>query len=61
LNILFLSELFYPHGSGGELDTFIYANLLSTANVNVVVITNRFGGEPELTGGKSDRLLATFV
>jgi glycosyltransferase involved in cell wall biosynthesis len=47
--MLFLSELFYPHGSGGELATFLYANLLSRENVNVVVITNRFGGEPELT------------
>jgi len=49
MNILFLSEIFYPHGSGAELATFLYADLLSKANINVSVITNRFAGEPEVS------------
>jgi glycosyltransferase involved in cell wall biosynthesis len=48
MNILFLSELFYPHGSGGELATYLYAKLLSEAGVCVVVVTNRFAGESEV-------------
>jgi len=47
LNVLFLSELFYPHGGGAELATYLYAKLLSQAGVNVVVVTNWFAGEPE--------------
>jgi hypothetical protein len=49
VNILFLSELFYPHGSGGELATYLYAKLLSEAGINVIVITNRFAGEPDVS------------
>ena len=46
MNILFLSELFYPHGGGAELATYLYADLLSRKGVNIVVFTNRFPGEP---------------
>jgi glycosyltransferase involved in cell wall biosynthesis len=46
MNILVLSELFHPHGSGAELATFLYADLLSRTGCNVKVITNRFGDEP---------------
>lgn len=49
MNILFLSELFYPHGGGAELATYLYAKLLSSAGFNVVVVTNRFSGEPEFS------------
>ena len=49
MNILFLSELFYPHGSGGELATYLYAKLLSEAGINVIVITNRFAGESDVS------------
>lgn len=48
LNVLFLSELFYPHGGGAELATYLYAKLLSEEGINVVVVTNRFGEEPEI-------------
>jgi len=41
--------LFYPHGSGGELATYLYARLLSEAGINVIVITNRFAGEPDVS------------
>lgn len=54
MNVLFLSELFYPHGSGGELATYLYAKLLSEAKINVVVVTNRFSGESDVL--KSDNL-----
>ncbi|MHA1832377.1 MAG: hypothetical protein ACTSV7_00160 [Candidatus Baldrarchaeia archaeon] len=45
MNILFLSELFYPHGGGAELATYLYAKLLSKSGFNVVVITNKFKSE----------------
>lgn len=45
MNVLFLSELLYPHGGGAELATYLYADLLSKANFNVRVITHRFDGE----------------
>ncbi len=45
MNFLFLSELFYPHGGGAELATYLYAKLLSKENNKVIVVTNRFSGE----------------
>jgi glycosyltransferase involved in cell wall biosynthesis len=47
MNLLFLSEQFYPHGGGAELATHLYADLLSRKGFNVVVVTNRFVGEKE--------------
>jgi len=47
MNVLFLSELFYPHGGGAELATYLYAKLLLKHDVNVKVVTNRFPGEIE--------------
>ena len=49
MNVLFLSELFHPHGGGAELATYLYANLLSGEDSSVVVVTNRFAGEPEVS------------
>ena len=49
MNVLFLSELFYPHGGGAELATYLYAKLLGESEFNVVVVTNRFSGEPEFS------------
>jgi glycosyltransferase involved in cell wall biosynthesis len=49
MNVLFLSELFYPHGSGAELATFLYADLLSKSAFNVRVITNKFEGEADFS------------
>lgn len=46
---MFLSELFHPHGSGAELATRLYAELLSNADVSVNVVTNRFAGESAVT------------
>jgi glycosyltransferase involved in cell wall biosynthesis len=46
MNILFLSELFYPHGGGGELATYLYAHGLAEAGVKVNVVTNKFLNEP---------------
>ncbi len=45
MNILFLSELFFPHGGGAELATYEYAKLLNKNGVNVIVVTNRFSAE----------------
>ncbi|MBX5327277.1 MAG: glycosyltransferase family 4 protein [Candidatus Bathyarchaeia archaeon] len=49
MNVLFLSEVFYPHGGGAELATYLYAKLLSEAKFNVTVVTNRFPSEPEFS------------
>jgi len=47
MNVLFLSELFYPHGSGAELATYLWARLLADSGFNVRIVTNRFSGESE--------------
>jgi len=49
VNILFLSESFYPHYGGAELATYLYAGLLSRADFNVRVVTNRFAGESDVS------------
>jgi len=49
MNVLFLSELFYPHGGGAELATYLYANLLSREDFNVVVVRNKFAGDTEVS------------
>jgi len=53
LNILFLTELFYPHGGGAELATYLYAKLLSEAGFNITVVTNRFPGERDFSRNKN--------
>jgi glycosyltransferase involved in cell wall biosynthesis len=47
LNILVLSEVFYPYGGGGELATFLYSKLLSAAGNNLIVLTNKFPDDLE--------------
>ena len=49
MDMLFLSELFYPHGGGAEFATYLYAKLLGEQGFNVVVLTNRFPGESEVS------------
>jgi glycosyltransferase involved in cell wall biosynthesis len=49
MNVLFLSELLYPHGGGAEYATFLYAKLLSQAGFDIIVVTNRFSGESEVS------------
>ena len=41
--------MFYPHGGGAELATYLYAKLLSERGFNIVVVTNRFNGEPAVS------------
>jgi len=57
VNILFLSELFYPHGGGAELATYLYAKLLSQKGFKVKVVTNRFTKE---LGASQDRNLIVY-
>ena len=45
MNILVLSELFYPHGGGAELATSLYAEMLAEAGFDVTVLTNKFSDE----------------
>jgi glycosyltransferase involved in cell wall biosynthesis len=47
MNILFLSGQLHPHGGGAELASHLYANLLNDLDFKVLVMTNRFSGEPE--------------
>jgi glycosyltransferase involved in cell wall biosynthesis len=47
MNVLFLSELYFPHGSGAELATHLHAKFLADTGFNVVVVTNRFDGEDQ--------------
>lgn len=47
MKILFLSELFYPHGGGAEFATYLIAKQLIRAGHQVKVIVNAFEGEPE--------------
>lgn len=49
MNVLFLSELYYPHGSGAELATSLYAESLAELGFKVIVVTNRFEGEPQVS------------
>lgn len=56
LDILILSELFYPHGSGAELATYLYADRLAKIGCNVVVLTNKLSGEPSLSTSGSLRI-----
>jgi glycosyltransferase involved in cell wall biosynthesis len=49
MNILFMSELFYPNGGGGELATWLYADLLASSGFNVVVVSDRFPGDPQIS------------
>ncbi len=56
MNILFFSELFYPHGSGGELATRLYADLLCREGFKIVVVTNRFAGETEVSKSHNFRI-----
>ena len=53
MNILFVSELFYPHGGGAEFATYLYAKLLSEVGFNIIVITNKFAGEQECFKSKN--------
>jgi glycosyltransferase involved in cell wall biosynthesis len=46
LNVLFLSEQIYPHSSGAELATYLFAKSLSETGFNVKLVTNRFPDEP---------------
>jgi len=57
-----MSELFYPHGGGAELATYLYAKLLSERGFRIVVVTNRFDGEPSISKSENMtvRRLALF-
>jgi len=51
-----MSELFYPHGGGAELASYLYAKLLSESGFNVIVVTNKFAGEQEHSRSKNLRI-----
>jgi len=49
MNILFLSEILYPHRGGAELATYLWAELLAKSGFNIKIVTNRFPNEPEIS------------
>ncbi|MEM4849200.1 MAG: glycosyltransferase family 4 protein [Ignisphaera sp.] len=48
MRIVVFSELFYPHGSGAELATWLYSNLLVEKGFKVTVVTRQFPGETSI-------------
>jgi len=53
MRILIFSELFYPHGGGAELATWLYSKLLAKEGFKITVVTSKFPNEPthELLNG----------
>lgn len=48
MRIIVFSELFYPHGGGAELATWLYAKMLSESeDANLTVVTRQFHNEPQ--------------
>ncbi|MEM3979837.1 MAG: glycosyltransferase family 4 protein [Ignisphaera sp.] len=45
MRIIIFSELFYPHGGGAELATWLYSKLLAEKGFKVTVVTRQFPGE----------------
>jgi len=45
MRILIFSELFYPHGGGAEVATWLYSKLLAKEGFKITVITTKFPGE----------------
>ncbi len=54
MRILIFSELFYPHGGGAELATWLYSRLLAEEGFEVTVVTKQFPNETsaELLGDR---------
>ena len=46
MNVLIFSKLFYPHGSGAELATWLHSKLLAQNGFKIAVITKQFPNEP---------------
>jgi glycosyltransferase involved in cell wall biosynthesis len=53
INILFLSEMFYPYGGGAELATYLYAKKLCDLGHKVIVVTNKYKKEPDISTSNS--------
>jgi glycosyltransferase involved in cell wall biosynthesis len=47
MRILIFSELFYPHGGGAELATWLYSKLLAKEGFKITVVTTRFPSDPQ--------------
>lgn len=48
MKVIVFSELFYPHGGGAELATWLYAKMLSeSGDANLTIVTRQFPGEPQ--------------
>jgi glycosyltransferase involved in cell wall biosynthesis len=45
MRILIFSELFYPHGGGAELATWLYSKLLAKEGFKITVVTSKFPNE----------------
>jgi len=54
LRLLIFSELFYPHGSGAELATWLYSNLLVKQGFKISIVTQQFPGERSIDSSTPD-------
>lgn len=48
MRIIVFSELFYPHGGGAELATWLYSKLLVEKGFEVTIVTRQFPGEASI-------------
>ncbi|MEM1510905.1 MAG: glycosyltransferase family 4 protein [Ignisphaera sp.] len=48
MKIVVFSELFYPHGGGAELATWLYSKLLAKKGFEVTIVTRQFPGEASI-------------
>ncbi len=46
MKVLIFSELFYPHGGGAELATWLYSKLLAKEGFEIKIVTRQFPNEP---------------
>jgi len=65
MHLLVFSELFYPHGGGAELATWLYSRLLVEEGFKITIVTTQFPGEPQAdllcNGVKISRLPTNFL
>jgi glycosyltransferase involved in cell wall biosynthesis len=48
MRLLIFSKLFYPHGGGAELATWLYSKLLANEGFEVTIVTKQFPNEPSV-------------
>lgn len=61
MRILILSELFYPHGGGAELATWLYTKALANEGFDITILTSRLRNEKRIEKiGKHIKIVRIF-